>query len=247
MKPAIALWRAEVVRLVRDMRFVVLTLGLPVIFYVIFIDEAGPAARIDGTAWASYFMVSMAAFGVVGSSVSALSVRLSAERKGGWVRWLRTTPLSSTGYALAKVMTQLTLVLLDILVIFLLAHFYQHVDLAASRWLAIGAWLWLASLPFAALGVLIGMFGTAAQVLGTLVYMLLSLLGGLWTPISQLPTALQNVARWLPTYRYGAPAWSILAGGSVPLRDVAILFVYAIIFVAAAAIVQRRVDAQASG
>jgi ABC-2 type transport system permease protein len=244
MKSTLVLWRSEVVRMLRDRRFVLLTLGMPVAFYLIFINEVGSAARIGGTEWASYFMVSMAAFGVVGSSVNSLSVRLSAERKGGWVRWLRTTPLSSAGYTLAKVLTQLTLTLLDILVIFLLAHFYQHVDLSAASWAEIGGWLWLASLPFAALGVLIGLFGTAAQVLGSLVYLLLSLLGGLWTPISQLPTAMQSVARWLPTYRYGAPAWSMLAGGSVSIKDVAILLGYAVLFVAAAAIVQRWVNAQ---
>ncbi|MCI0183989.1 MAG: ABC transporter permease [Acidibacillus sp.] len=240
-------WKADLLRTIRDRRFFFLTLGMPIAFYFIFINEIGTKVAIDGTYWSEYFMVSMAAFGVVGSSVNTLSVRLATERKSGWVRFLRTTPLSSVGYALAKVFTQLTLSLLIILVVFIVAGFSQHVTMPLVRWIEVFLWLWIGSLPFAALGVLIGMAGNAAQVLGTLVYLVLSMLGGLWTPIQALPKVMQEIAKWTPTYRLAKPAWELLAGQSIQWMSVLILLIYAVLFVALAAIIERKIDIKTEG
>ena len=245
MRALLAQYKAELLRTSRDRRFFTLTLGMPIVFYLIFIHQVGRGVQVGGTAWGAYFMVSMAAFGVVGSSVNTLGVRLAAERQSGWVRWLRTTPLSSTGYALAKTFTQLTLSLLIVAAVFLVAHVSQAVALPAGRWLEITLWLWLGSLPFAALGVLIGMAGSAAQVLGTLAYLAMAMLGGLWTPVQALSRTMRTIAEWMPTYHFARPAWDILAGRSVHWSDAAILLGYAALFTAAAAFIQRRLDARA--
>ncbi|PWI58025.1 ABC transporter permease [Sulfoacidibacillus thermotolerans] len=238
-----SLWKAELLRTVRDRRFFTLTLGMPIIFYFVFMNQVGTHARISGTFWNAYFMVSMAAFGVVGSSVNTLAVRLATERKSGWVRFLRTTPLSSAGYTLAKILTQLSLSFFIIFVVFFVAQFSAHVTMPPMRWFEIFLWLWIGSIPFAALGVFIGMAGNAAQVLGTLVYLVLSMLGGLWTPIQALPRALQEVAQWMPTYRFAQPAWELLAERPISWVSVAILLGYAGIFSGLAAWIERKGDA----
>ncbi|MCL5116137.1 MAG: ABC transporter permease [Firmicutes bacterium] len=242
MKPFLSQWKADLLRTVRDRRFFVLTLIMPVGFYLLFIHEQRGATAIAGTFWSAYFMVSMATFGVVGASVNTLGVRLAAERKMGWVRWLRTTPLSSVGYAASKISTQLSLSLLIVAVVFMVAHSNQGVTLSAKHWVEIVLWIWIGSIPFAALGVLIGLAGNSAQVLGTLVYLGLSLLGGLWTPVEALPKTMQDIAHWMPTYRYAQPAWNLLAGKGVDIKDIAFLAGYTILFVGLAAIIQNRLD-----
>ncbi len=244
MRPIISQWKADMLRTVRDRRFFLLSLGMPVAFYLIFISEVGHDVRIAGTDWGAYFMVSMAAFGVVGSAVNTLGVRLAAERKSGWVRWLRTTPLSGAGYAISKILTQLTLSALIVCVIFALAYWDQGVRLSAVHWIELLLWLTVGSVPFAALGVLISLAGNAAQVLGTLTYLVLSFLGGLWTPIEALPHTLRTVAEWMPTYRLGQPGWDMIANRVVPLEPVAILIGYGLVFLALAAIGQQRIDTQ---
>jgi ABC-2 type transport system permease protein len=244
MKALAAQWKADLIRTARDRRFFVLTLLMPVGFYLIFISEQKGTLHIAGTFWSAYFMVSMATFGVVGSSVNTLGVRLATERKSGWVRWLRTTPLTPVGYALAKIMTQLTLSLFIVMVVFAVAHFDQGVTLSLRQWIEIILWLWIGSIPFAALGVLIGLAGNAAQVLGTLVYLALSLLGGLWTPIQALPKGMQDLAHYMPTYRFAHPAWDLLSKRPIHSSDMLVLLIYTVIFVAAAAIIQQRIDSR---
>ncbi|MCY0902922.1 MAG: ABC transporter permease [Firmicutes bacterium] len=244
VRPFMGLWHAEIRRMLRDRRFLILALAMPIAFYLIFVNQQGTnaAARIDGTVWSAYFMASMAAFGALSTSVSAFSTRLAAERQNGWVRWLRTTPLTSWQYALAKVCTQLTMTLAVIVLVFLVGHFSQQVNLPLLRWLEVGLWLWIASLPFAALGLLIGMSGSAAQVLSTLAYLALSLLGGLWTPVSAMNSTMQAIAKWMPTYHFAHPAWDLLAGRAIEPSDVAMLLAYALIFMGIAAWVQRNGD-----
>ncbi|MCY0881993.1 MAG: ABC transporter permease [Firmicutes bacterium] len=237
-------WKMDMLRTVRDRRVFLLTMGMPIAFYFIFIDETNPHLSASAPFWKGYFMVSMAAFGVVGSAVNTLGVRLAAERKSGWVRWLKTTPLSPVAYALSKILTQLVLSLLIVAAIFAVAHFDQGVTLKGEKWAEILGWLWIGSIPFAALGVVIGFFGNAAQILGTLVYLTLSFLGGLWTPISAMPSPLQPVARLMPTYRFAAPAWAILENKPVAINDVLILGVYAVLFTGLAALVQKWQDAR---
>ena len=237
-------WKADMVRTLRDRRFFIFTLVMPVAFYLIFIHEQRGALAIAGTSWKAYFMVSMATFGVVGASVNTLGVRLAAERKAGWVRWLRTTPLSTVGYGATKIATQLTISLLIVVVVFAVAKGDQGVTLSTARWVEILLWIWIGSLPFAALGVLIGLAGNSAQVLGTLAYLGLSLMGGLWTPVQALPTTMQDIAHWTPTYRYAHPAWNLLAGKGIGLTDVLVLVAYAALFVGLAAFIQRHMDAR---
>jgi ABC-2 type transport system permease protein len=240
VNPVISQWRSDMRRTVRDRRFLVISLIMPVTFYLIFIHDGH--AAIAGTNWGAYFMVSMASFGVVGAAVNTLGVRLAAERQGGWTRWLRTTPLSPAGYALVKIATQLLISLIVVLIVFIAAHVNQNVDLPFSRWVELCAWLWMASIPFAALGVLIGMAGSSAPVLGILAYVGLSLLGGLFTPVQSLSPTMRDLAHWMPTYRYANPAWNLLAGRSIGLANIFYLIGYTFLFLLAAIVAQRRSD-----
>ena len=60
-----AFLRFEVLRLLRNPRYVAITLGFPVVFYGLFLHSLQPSVRIAGTTWDAYFMVSMASFGAV--------------------------------------------------------------------------------------------------------------------------------------------------------------------------------------
>lgn len=241
-KPFFTYWKADMLRTLRDRRFVLFTMVMPVGFYLIFIHEGHVSVPIAGTFWNAYFMVSMATFGVIGSAVNTLGVRLAAERKGGWVRWLQTTPLSSLGYTVSKIAKQLTLSLIIVGLVFGVARVNQHIALSLGQWVKILLWIWVGSIPFAALGVLIGFAGNAAQVLGTLVYLTMSLLGGLWTPVQALPQTMQTIARWMPTYRYARPAWNLLSNRPITVSDALYLCGYTLLFVAGAVLIQSRSD-----
>ena len=87
-----AFLRFEVLRLMRNVRYVGITVGFPVIFYALFLHNEHPTARIAGTNWKTYFMVSMASFGAMVAALNAGGTRLAAERSSGWTRQFCASP-----------------------------------------------------------------------------------------------------------------------------------------------------------
>ncbi|EGW38865.1 ABC transporter permease [Desulfosporosinus sp. OT] len=233
MNALISQWKADLIRTSRDKRFFILTLVMPVLLYLLFSNKTSGSPAQN-----AYTMVAMAVFGVITSSVNTLSVRLAAERQSGWTTFLRTTPLSSVTYTLGKALTQLVLTLATILVVFAVGCFFKGVNLPIQTWIFEILWLCIASIPFAMLGILIGMTGSSAQILGALAYLILALLGGLFGK----PTGmLQDFDKWLPTHYFAQPGWDMLQGKTPDIvTDVAVLTGYAIIFIAISAILQRH-------
>src|SRR2546430_15134988 len=94
MSRTIAYTRFEVLRTLRNARFVALTMAMPTLLYLLISQvDRGSSALL---------MVSMAAFSMINAAISANSGSLPAERASGWLRQLRTTPLSRTGWLVAR-------------------------------------------------------------------------------------------------------------------------------------------------
>jgi hypothetical protein len=181
-----------------------LTVVFPVAFYVLFTRVLTGGARL-GNDERAFLMVSMAAYGAIGATLSA-AVRVAMERTNGWTRQLRVTPLPALGYVTTKLVTAYLAAIPAILLVMLAAMTVNQVALPPTTWLATLVALSLGVLPFAALGVAIGYVfdESTAQLVFTVSFVGLSVLGGLWTPISTFP---------------GRPRYDRPDAAIVPLRE----------------------------
>src|ERR1700728_2964718 len=136
------LTRAEINRLRRNKRYLIFTVGLPVILYLIF-AKAGGDATIYGVRFSTYYMVAMATFGAFAGTLNGNSIRISEERKVGWIRQLRLTPLPANAYVIAKILTSMAMTAVSIAVVLLLGRFEGGVHLAIGQWLVIAVVVWL--------------------------------------------------------------------------------------------------------
>jgi ABC-2 type transport system permease protein len=223
--------RFEVLRLVRNVRYVGISVGFPVIFYILFLHNEHPAAHIAGTTWRTYFMVSMTSFGAMVAALNAGGTRLAAERASGWTRQLRVTPLPSWSYVTVKVAASMVIVLPVISVVELTGVLLGGVRLGLGTWAALTVVLWASALPFAALGVLVGFVASSetAYPLVTALMFLLSFFGGLFTPVADLPVALRHVASFLPSYHDASLGWAVVAGRVPGPGDAGVLVGYALV------------------
>jgi ABC-2 type transport system permease protein len=110
-------------------------------------------------------------------------------------------------------------------------------QLPASAWAAMILACWLGSLPFAALGILVGLAaGTSvaqpAMVSTTLV---LDVLGGLLWPLPVFPDWLQHIAKVLPTYRLADLGRAAVTRQALNPADMAFLAAWTLLFGAIAA------------
>ncbi|MFC4811120.1 ABC transporter permease [Paenibacillus sp. GCM10023250] len=244
LRAVVAQCKAELLRTVRNKRFVIFSVIMPVAFYFLFSSTIGNQ-NIDGTDFNSYYLMSMTCYGIIGASFSTFSMRLARERSQGWIRMLKITPLPSWAYIVSKVSAQALINLCIIIMMFLIGGFGKQLDLPAATWLSCGLWIWIGGMSFMALGTLFGSMRNpdAVQVVSMIVYMGMSVLGGLWMPITTMSKTMQNIAQALPTYRLGQGAWNMLAGGTVDWAGIGILAAYVVVFMVLSSYIMRKQEA----
>ena len=236
MRDILLLTRAEISRLRRNRRYLLFTVGLPVVLYLLFAKQGKSTAY--GVNFSAYYMVAMATFGAFAGALNGNAIRISEERKVGWIRQLRLTPLPASGYVIAKILTSMATTIVSIVIVLLLGRFYGGVHLAAWQWLVVAVIVWLGSTIFAALAVAIGYRFQPDQVqpIALLVYFTFTILGGIWFPLGG---ALQKIGEFTPTYQAIKISTDVIGDKTVPAGLVAGLFVWLAIFAALATLSVR--------
>ncbi|MFI6844680.1 ABC transporter permease [Kitasatospora sp. NBC_00085] len=233
----------EIMRTLRNKKYLLFTILYPALMYFFFINAYGTDKAAGGLPVKTYFMVSMATFGAVGSVLTGSAQRISLERKSGWTRQLRLTALPGRAYTVAKIASSAVTTLPAILVVFAVGA-TQGVRLSAGQWAGLAAALWLGSFVFAALGVAFGYAAApdSVQTIVMIAYMAMALFGGTWFPVTG---TLERFARFDPVYLYNRLATFTQPGHSLDLVAVAGLAAFLVVFVAAAAGLYRRDTRQA--
>ncbi|HEV7628997.1 MAG TPA: ABC transporter permease [Streptomyces sp.] len=235
--------KLEIRRALRNRKFLFFSVIYPSVLYLIIAGSADnsrlPGMKIN---MALYYMVAMAAFGAMTAVLLGNSEKIAKEREQGWVRQLRLTSLPGRGYVMAKVAAAATVSLPSILLVLLVAAFVKDVRLDVWQWTVIALCTWAGSFVFAALGVAIGYLasGDAVRPVTMIFYFVLAMLGGLWMPLTMLPSWVSDVSKWLPTYAYAALGRAVEVGDAPHLRDASLLIGYLVLFSAAAAWLYRK-------
>jgi ABC-2 type transport system permease protein len=230
----------ELHRAVRNVRFLIFSVAVPVVLYLAIGQQKG-YGDVDGVPFKKFFMVSMAAYGALIAALSVGGPRVAAERANGWVRQLRVTPLTERSYLVGKLVCSLLIVVPAIVLVAVVGQ-ATGADLGVGALVQLLATLILASIPFALLGLAIGYWldAEAAQA-GTVAIMLgVSILGGLWFPINNFPRAVQYIGEALPSYRMASAARAALHGAAPAWGDVGLLVLWTMVFGLAFAYLYRR-------
>src|ERR1700759_2031191 len=181
MKDTLALARAEISRLRRNKRYTIFTVIIPVALYLA-IGRSVAGARAYHVDYAAYYMVAMASIGAFSGALTGNAQRISVERKDGWIRQLRLTPLPANAYVIGKIVASMAITVPSVVIVLLLGRFIGGVHLELWKWFVIFAAVWLGSLTFTALGVALGYryMPDTVQPIAMVVYLGMSVLGGLW-------------------------------------------------------------------
>src|SRR5262245_65356308 len=141
MGGTLALARIEIVRLRRNRRYMMFTLALPVVLYLLVAKQVQHVTAY-GVAYKAYYMVAMASLGAFSGALTGNAQRISQERKDGWIRQLRLTPLPANAYVVTKILVSLATTVPAIVIVLLLGRFYGNVHLPAWQWPVIAVHIW---------------------------------------------------------------------------------------------------------
>ncbi|MEB8343351.1 ABC transporter permease [Streptomyces endophyticus] len=228
--------RLEVKRTLRDGRFVLGTIAMPVMMYLLFTN----IGSTDGS-WRTASMVGMAAYGALGAALNTAG-GVAEDRAIGWLRQLRITPMTPRQGVLGRALTGAVTVLPAVLAVMLAGALVNGVRMDAWKWPAIAVLLWLGSLPFTMLGLGNG-YRLTSQALGgvnMLCYLGLAVLGGLWFPVALFPQWLQQISSFTPTNRFAQLGTAVADGHAPSVAALVVLTGWLLAFGSYAVVSYRR-------
>jgi ABC-2 type transport system permease protein len=219
----------ELIRTSRDGGYVIFGIATPVVMYLVLTNLGlAPGERHQASI---FTMVSMAAYGALGGAMN-IGSGISEDREAGWLRQLRLTPLTPAQVVAGKVVTGAIGVVPSIAAVLLTGVLVNHVTLTAAQWLAVIGLLWAGTIPFSLLGLGNGyrLTGQSAAMTNAAAMLTLSIVGGLWVPVSGFPDWLRRIAEWTPSNSYASLSWHVAFHQAPTLREVAILTGWLVLF-----------------
>lgn len=221
----------ELGRVARSWKFVLVTVGFPVAFYLLFLGNHAASHRVDGgVPWHTYLMVAMCSFGAMVAALNAAGGRLSVERANGWARQLRVTPLPAWAYVTTKVAVSMAVALPVVVLVEALGAGVGGVRLHGAAWVGLAVLMWATALPFAVLGVFVGFAVHPETVYPTITALMfvLGYFGGLFTPVASLPSVLRAIARGLPSFQHAALGLDLVRGSTMGAVSWLVLAAYTV-------------------
>ncbi|AXI08346.1 ABC transporter permease [Oceanobacillus sp. 143] len=231
----------ELLRIFRNPYFVFWTLFMPILFYFIFTNIVNTGVP-NQEEWQAYYLMSMTTFSVMGSAIMNFGIRMVQEQTEGWSTFMKLTPFPSWAYFTSKMFGQLMMHVLSITIVFIAGFLINDVSLTIGQWIFSALWILIASVPFLALGSLVGTMKKVETAGGVsnIIYLALAILGGMWMPIRTFPEFLQNAAEWLPSYHFASGAWEIISGNTPDWKSFVILLCYLIVFMLLATYIRGK-------
>jgi ABC-2 type transport system permease protein len=203
--------REELLAILRDPAALFFSVVMPVAFFVmsmgIFAGEGDSLAMI-----ATY-----GAFAVVFVVVLNPGIGLAESRDSGWLRIKRAsgTPVSLT--LVAKVVASVPYALAVLGAMVLTGTVFGDLGGAWTTVVRVATALVLGALPFVFIGLAVGAragANTTTAVLNALLFPMI-IASGLWFPLEIMPSWIQAVAPWLPTYHLAELATAQITGGPI--------------------------------
>jgi ABC-2 type transport system permease protein len=206
--------RIEVLRTLRNRRFLVFSLVFPLVLYFA-IALPNKHGVVDAIALRTYFMCGMMAWGAMTAVISS-GARIAQERSVGWTRQMRITPLRTRVYFRAKVLCGYMMAAFSIAALSL-AGTSVGVRLSGGQWATMVGLVLIGLVPFAVIGIVLGHLlrvDSLGPALGGITS-LFALLGGAFGPLITSGVLL-NVVKAIPSYWLVQAADSALGSGGWP-------------------------------
>jgi ABC-2 type transport system permease protein len=219
--------RLEVVRGARSGPYLLLAIATPFALLLASL-VAGPAAA--GSAGSepvrgALAVDQLATLAALGAGLAASGSRLAADRAGGWVQTLAMASLPRLQMLEGRLLAACLLAGMAIVVVVASGAVAAPRDASLLGWLLLAGAIWIGSVPFACLGLAVGLWlgrrGSIAAVVA--IYLGLALGGGLLSPIGIWPGTVGTIGRILPTFAVEDLGWHALLGQGLSAHDLTLL------------------------
>ena len=148
----------EFLKTLRQPAYVIPTLTFPLIFYVMFGIVFGGKQAVGEVNMATYLLATYSAFGVIGASLFGFAVGVAMERGYGWLQVKRASPMPPLAYLAAKAVMAMVFSAILVVSLFVVGVAFGGVHLSIGRFLGLAGTVIVGTIPFCALGLVIGCY-----------------------------------------------------------------------------------------
>jgi len=228
--------KCEFLRVLRTPSASVPSLMFPPLFYLLF----GILLNRGNSGAAHYLFATYSVFGVMAPSLFSFGVAVAIERERGWLALKRVAPMPPGAYLLGKMAMAMLFAAIIYCVLAVMAFTLGGVRLPPEQWLLLGGIALLGTMPFCALGLVIGSRAnaSAAPAFVNLIYLPMAFLSGLWMPLAMLPKIIGQMAPLWPAYHLSQLA--LMTVGQVPASGIAVHLLWLAGFTAICFTIARR-------
>ncbi len=225
--------------LFRQPMYIVSTILFPSMFFWFF---GIPNAKVPGAI--SILTASFSGFAVLSVVLFQFAVGISQEKDSSWYYYVRSLPYPQGLQLSSRILSGFLFSALGIGGVLLTALYFSDLPYQEINWLDFLLKIYLGAVPFALIGICLGLAVNSRTVLplANLVYLPLSFAGGLWMPPNALPTAVQKVSVYLPTRMYGEILWASILSKEIEQKQAVGLIIYAIVFLVLALYLFRQIQ-----
>jgi ABC-2 type transport system permease protein len=194
--------RYEFVRALRTKAYSLSVIGFPVMFYLFFGLMLNRNGHVDNLSAPKEMLAGYAVFAAIGASLFGIGVGLAGDLSAGWLELKRASPMPPIAYLLAKCGTAMMFAVIITTILVVCGMTMGGVHLSLSEYSKTLGLIIIGSIPFACMGLLLALLApfNSAPGIANMIYLPMSVLGGLWFPIQILPKICQKFAVVLPTY-----------------------------------------------
>jgi ABC-2 type transport system permease protein len=207
---------AEVRQNLRVPSFLIGVVAVPVMLYAMFgLPEAGQIME-GGTDVGAMMFASLSSYGVVSLAIFTFGVDIAQERGKGWLRRLRATPMPTWAYFAGKCAMAVVFSAMILAATAAVATLAGGVRFDPARLLRTSLVLMSGALAFSTMGFTLAYWTRprAASAIGNLIFLPLAFASGFFYTLNALPSFLQDLAHYLPTYHFGQLVWNQLGPAS---------------------------------
>jgi ABC-2 type transport system permease protein len=189
-------------RLLRTPAFAVPVVLFPLMFYGLFGLVLGSHGQQVSPEVSRHMLATFIAFGCVAPGLFGIGVTIAMDRDRGLLELKRALPMPPGIYLAAKMVVAMVFAAVVSILLMVMGATLGTVVLEIAQWTGLLILAVLGVVPFCGLGLLVGTLvkGQAAPAVLNLIYVPMSVLSGLWMPLSILPQALAQSAPVWPAY-----------------------------------------------
>ncbi len=211
------IWRreciAELKRSWRLPQFILPSVITPAAFFGLFTLAI---AKSPSPAGVAAMLAGYGVFAAIGPALFGFGAGVAMEREQGLIELKRVSPMPAGAYVAAKLTAAIAATAAAVAMIYGLA-IIGGVRLNAGQWVILSVLHLASTVPFALIGFGIGMRmgGKGAVAMANALFLGSAILGGLWIPSSILPTWMQTVGAFMPSYHLGQIARAIVGADTM--------------------------------